>query len=620
MPKKYDFSGYATKNDLRCSDGRTIRSGAFKDCDGAQVPLVWQHMHDTPDNVLGHALLENRSDGVYAYGTFNATPAGQQAKELVMHGDINSLSIYANHLRQMGNDVTHGVIREVSLVLAGANPGALIDNLAISHSDGDFETVEDEAIIYSGEYFMHADDEEDDEVAAEDEETVEDVFNTLSDKQKQAVYAIVGAALEDQNAGSVKHADSADEDESGDEAESDDETVEDVFNTLSDKQKQAVYAIVGAALADKGESDEEVEHSDDGGYIMPHNVFEGPTEDFLTHADMDEIFMDAKRTGSLKEAALAHGITNIQAFFPEDQMAVNQPGLISRDMAWVTDVLNSVHKSPFSKVKSTAANLTADEARAKGYIKGRQKVEEQIAALKRSVSPTTIYKLQKLDRDDIVDITDFDVVAWIKQEMRTMLNEEVARAILVGDGRSSLSNDKIDEQCIIPIWTDNEMYSVHTVVTGQDTAKAFIDAAIRARKNYKGSGSPTLYVGQELLTEMRLIRDEIGHRLYKNDQELADELRVSKIVEVELLDGLTREVNGNTLTFGGIIVNLKDYNVGATKGGEVNLFDDFDLDYNKYEYLIETRMSGALIQPKSALVLEIAGSAQSGSSEQPSGE
>ena len=609
---KYDFSGYATKNDLQCSDGRTIRSGAFRECDGTTVPLVWQHMHDSPDNVLGHALLENRADGVYTYGTFNNTPAGQQAKELVAHGDINSLSIYANKLKQVGGNVTHGVIREVSLVLSGANPGALIDNLAISHSDGGFETVEDEAIIYSGDYIMQTDYIEHEDAEEEvGEETIEDVFNTLSDKQKQAVYAIVGAAVSDAEE-SVKHADSESEEEP---ADAGDETIEDVFNTLTDKQKQAVYAIVGAALEEAGAGEEEdeeaVQHSFDGGNAMKHNVFEMEEDgmDVLSHSDVEAIFADAKRMGSLKEAALAHGITGISNLFPEDQFAVNQPGLISRDQAWVKTVLDGVHKSPFSKVKSAYANITADEARAKGYVKGNQKVEEVITALKRNVAPTTVYKLQKLDRDDLVDITDFDIVAWVKQEMRTMLNEELARAILVGDGRSALSTDKIDETKIIPVWKDDEVYTIHKQVTrGTDYAKAFIEACIRARKEYKGTGSPTLFVGPTLLTDMRLIRDTQGYRLYKNDQELADELRVSKIVEVEVLDNLTRTVaiegTDTVLTLGGLVLNLADYNVGATKGGEVTLFDDFDLDYNKYEYLIETRCSGALIQPKSAIALE----------------
>ena len=434
------------------------------------------------------------------------------------------------------------------------------------------------------------------------------MFNTLTDKQKEAVYAIVGAALDSSN---VEHSD-ADE-EILEHSDGSEETIEDVFNTLTDKQKQAVYAIVGAALEEQngssGEEDEEVEHSD-GGYSMKRNVFEAEeTNDVLSHEDMDEIFADARRMGTLKDAVLQHGITNISYFFPEDQLAVNQPGVISRNMEWVQAVLDGVHKSPFSKVKSTAVNITADDARARGYVKGTQKVEEVIAALHRSVSPTTIYKLQKLDRDDVIDITDFDVVAWMKQEMRTMLNEEVARAILISDGRAVGAAGKIPEANIIPVWKDDETYAVHKQVTrGTDYAKAFIDAAIRARKEYKGSGAPVLFVGPELLTDMRLIRDNQGYRLYKNDQELADELRVSKIVEVEPMDNLTRTISisgtDTEVTLGGIIVNLKDYNVGATKGGEVNFFDDFDLDFNKYEYLIETRCSGALIQPKSAIVLE----------------
>ena len=599
---KCDFSGYATKNDLKCSDGRVIRHDAFKDCDGNTVPLVWQHRHDSPDNVIGHAILENRDDGVYAYCQCNNSEYGTQAKELVRHGDISSLSIYANHLKQNGNDVIHGMIREVSLVLAGANPGAYIDNVAFSHADGTYDVSEEDAIIYNdSEALVHGDGADD-----EDEETVEDVFNAMSEKQQNAVYAIVEAVLDEQEKkkepeeeAEMKHAD-------GDAAS--EKTVEEVFNTLTDEQKNAVYAMIGAIAEEYGIDVENMEHSDEGDDMGKHNIFEAEetTGNTLSHSDVEAIFMDAKRMGSLKDAVLEHGITNIAAFFPEDQLATNQPGIISRNMEWVDSVLNGVHKSPFSKVKSNAANLTADEARAKGYIKGTKKVEEQISALKRSVSPTTIYKLQKLDRDDIVDITDFDIVAWIKQEMRTMLNEEVARAILVGDGRSALSNDKIDESKIIPVWTDDETYAIHKTVTrGTDHAKAFIEACIRARKEYKGSGAPTLFIGPSLLTDLRLIRDGLGYRLYKNDQELADEMRVSKIVEVEVMDNLTREVDTlGTMTLGGIIVNLSDYNVGATKGGEVTLFDDFDLDYNKYEYLIETRMSGALVQPKSALVME----------------
>ena len=641
---KCDFGGYATKNDLKCSDGRVIRHGAFRDCDGVTVPLVWQHRHDSPDNILGHAQLENRDDGVYAYCTFNGSPAGVQARELVKHGDITSLSIYANQLKQRGSDVIHGMIREVSLVLSGANPGAFIDNLSFAHSDGEIDVYDDEADIYFNQALEHSDDDEEEietvdedddmeenkiEHAAENsEETIEDVFNTLSEKQKTAVYAIIGAALEEEGVeDAVEHAD-----EEGEDASDSEETIEDVFNTLSEKQKTAVYAIIGAALEEAGvESGDEEEMAQSGiyedyqeGEVMKHNVFDNgsePATKVLTHSDMEAIIADGKRIGSMKEAVLQHGIQNIEAFFPEDQ-AVNQtPFLITRPMEWVDQVLNSVHKSPFSKVKSTAANITADEARAKGYVKGTQKVEEVIRALKRSIDPQTVYKLQKLDRDDVIDITDFDVIAWIKQEMRTMLNEEVARAILVGDGRDITAPDKIKEDHILPVWNDEETYTTHVTVdsslTGEEKAKAFIDATIRARRFYKGSGAPKLYIGTDLLTELRLIRDRDGHRLYKNDQELADELRVSGIVEIELLDGLVRETKeGDVKGFGALVVNLADYNVGATKGGEVTLFDDFDLDFNKYEYLIETRLSGALTRPLSALAIEF-GEAEEGTNETP---
>lgn len=697
---QYDFGGYATKNNIECSDGRTIRHGAFKECDGKTVPLVWQHMHDSVDNVLGHALLEDREDGVYAYCTCNDTASGQQAKELVMHGDIVSMSIYANRLQQRGNDVMHGVIREVSLVLSGANPGALIDNLNFAHSDGSVEQVEDEAIIYFDNPLTigisHADEET-------SEETVGDIFNTLTDKQKDAVYAIIGAIVED-NEEEVEDLEHSDEQP----AVSEEPTVQEVFDTLTDVQKQAVYAMIGAVLQEHGITEEDLQHSeqdefdefaaslteeqaealdkfldaieaeeeppddavevlnalpeekrvfiakavgygefteeeepaseetgaaeeensasseevcedasmaqsDQEGEIMKFNVFDDTNEGkTLAHSDVEAIFADAKRCGSLKDACLQHGITNIGVLFPDAKAVSAQPDMISRPMEWVSGVLSSVHRSPFSKVKSTTANITADEARAKGYVKGTQKIEEQLSALSRETGPQTIYKLQKLDRDDIIDITDFDVVAWLKEEMRVMLNEEIARAILVGDGRGVNAPDKIKEDKIRPVWSDDDMYTVKANVdsslTGSAKAKAFIDACIRARKYYRGSGAPTLYVGTDLLTEMRLIRDDLGYRLYKNDQELADELRVSKIVEIQLLDSLTRNTTVNNKTvvrnFGGLIVNLADYNVGATKGGEVNLFDDFDLDYNKYEYLIETRMSGALIRPYSAIAVD----------------
>lgn len=622
---KYDFGGYVTRNDLKCSDGRTIRHGAFKDCDGATVPLVWQHLHDSPENVLGHAVLENRDDGVYGYCTLNDSEVGQQAKTLVRHGDIKSLSIYANQLKQQGGDVLHGVIREVSLVLAGANPGAYIDNLSFSHSDGTYEKSEDEAIMYFNDDLSmdleHADQTEESKEEDMGEETIADVFDSLTEKQKDVVYAVIGTALSgeaEEGEGENAEAEHSAKDEEtlkhADDGAADD-SVEAVFNTLSETQKEAVYAIIGMALEDAAEHGE----TEEEGQTMKHNVFDNETgEDtqVLTHSDMEAIIDDAKRIGSVKEAFLQHGITNIEALFPEDKAVNAQPYLITRPMEWVAGVLNSVHKSPFSKVKSTAANITADEARAKGYVKGTQKVEEVIKALRRAVDATTIYKLQKLDRDDVVDITDFDVIAWMKQEMRTMLEEELARAILVGDGRDDTAPDKIKEDKIIPVWKDEETYTTHVAVdsslTGEAKAKAFIDATIRARRFYKGSGAPTLYVGTDLLTEMRLIRDRDGHRLYKNDQELADELRVSKIVEIELLDGLMRESKkGNIFGFGGLVVNLADYNVGANKGGEVTMFDDFDLDFNKYEYLIETRCSGALTRPLSALAIEF-GDAEEG--------
>ena len=568
MTKKYDFGGYVTRNNLRCSDGRIIRQGAFADCDGKTVPLVWQHMYDSVENVLGHALLENREDGVYGYCSFNDTPEGQHAKSVVEHGDIGSLSIYANKLKQRGSDVIHGVIREVSLVLAGANPGAFIDNLSFSHGDGTYDTIEDEAIIYPG-------------------------------------------------TGIIMHSDS--EDEGGDEGTGEGETVEDVFNTLSEKQKDVVYAIIGAALENGGG---EAKHYDYEGDSMKFNVFDENSNetDVLTHSDMTAIIEDAKRNGSLKDAAfaylnndpdaLSHGITDIDILFPEAQMVGgNTPGFIQRRMEWVSDVMGAVHKSPFARVKSNMANITMEEARARGYIKGNQKVEEQFTVMKRTTDPQTVYKLQKLDRDDIIDITDFDVVAWMKGEMRMMLDEELARAFLFGDGRSAASNDKISEDHIRPVWTDHEVFAEHTVLAKSTKIPDVIDAIIKAKKGYKGSGRPTMYIGTDLLTEMRLLRDGDGKRLYKNDQELADDLRVSKIVEVELMDGMTRTVNGKTRTLGCIIVNLADYNVGADKGGEVTLFDDFDLNFNKYEYLIETRISGALYQPKSALVIEFADAA-----------
>lgn len=864
----YDFSGYATKHNIRCSDGRTIMPDAFKECDGKTVPLVWQHVHDDVDNVLGHAELECRPDGVYAYCTCNSTPKGQNAKELVKHGDICALSIYANKLQQVGQNVMHGVIREVSLVLAGANPGATIDNLAFAHADGSKAIIEDEACISfvddTFKIIMHSDGGPSDE----DEETIGEVLDTMTDKQRQAVYSLVGNLLEGE--GDLEHSDDehpldalddeqaealayildileagedlpdeleeifdsftdeqkdavyeivdSDEDDEDDEddgdeddddedydegyddgdaygegdgdggegvahsaidepigdilatlddeqygaleemmhcamtgdvasedaeeifhtfsgkqktavyamfglaaeeggylAHADEETLGDiidtlddeqrdafdeiieaiksgtqvspeiaeVFNTFSDKQKQAVYGLVGTAAedgdemqhadedeieeilngmddeqlaaveailtavengedsvaaevkdivagmsdeqkqtvqelieaaqegddSDEDEDDETMEHSEFEGEPMNYNIFEteGFEENALTHDDMKAIFADAPRYGSLKEAVLQHGITDIEVLFPEAQAVNNQPYQIARRMEWVSVVLNGVHKTPFARLKSTAVNLTEEQARAKGYVKGRKKIEEQIAALKRVTTPQTVYKLQKLDRDDIIDITDFDVVAFMKQEMRMMLDEELARAILVGDGRVGSDPEKIFPDHIRPVWSDVEMYTIHKVIAAADATDytKMIDEVVRARKSYKGSGNPVMFIGPDILTEMRLLKDQDSRFRYESDAKLAEAMRVSKIHEVELFDELTRSVEGKNRKLVAIILNLSDYTVGANKGGEVSMFDDFDIDFNKMAYLIETRVSGALTMPKSAIAIEI---------------
>ena len=562
---KFDFSGWATKVNLKCSDGRTIMKDAFKDNDGKSVPLVWNHQHNDPSNVLGHALLQNRDEGVYAYCTFNDSEAGKTGKLLVQHGDVCALSIWANQLKQNLNNVVHGNIREVSLVLAGANPGAFIDSIIMHGQESD-----EEAIIYTGEDIVlsHGDDKEDKKV---------------EDTEKKI--------------------------ETGKE-----ETVADVFNTLSEKQKNVVYAIIGQAL-EEGEGSDDEEESE-GGKEMKHNVFdqiEEKQDDVLSHDAMNTIISDGKRFGSLKESFLAHadeyGIKQIDYLFPEAKSLNNPPEFIKRETDWVSKVMNGVHRTPFSRIKSSFADITADEARAKGYIKGNLKKEEVFTLLKRSTTPTTIYKKQKLDRDDIIDITDFDVVAWLKSEMRMMLNEEIARAILIGDGRLSSSDDKINEQNIRPIASDAELYSVRVPVTvaasatTDDKAKAMIRAAVKARKEYKGSGNPTFFTTEDWLTDALLLEDTMGHRLYKNESDVAAAMRVSNIVTVPVMEG-TKGPNGGDLI--GIIVNLNDYNVGADKGGAINMFDDFDIDYNQQKYLIETRCSGALTKPYSALVLELA--------------
>jgi len=567
---KYDFCGWATRNNIQCSDGRIIRKDAFKSNDGQKVPLVWNHQHNDPTNILGHAVLENREDGVYAYCTFNNTDAAKDVKSLVEHGDISSLSIYANKLKQNGPNVMHGLIREVSLVLAGANPEAYIENI-ISHG----EDSGDEAIMYFGE----------------------DIELEHSDGKKE------GSDLKKE--GSKM----ADTNQTG----KDDRTIGDVFDTLNEDQKTAVYAIIGQILEDNGINDK---NSKEDGEKMKHNVFEGDaynSNDSLSHSDVQAIISDAKRYGSLKDAVLAHGIDHIDYLFPEAATVENMPSFIQRDMSWVGEVMNAVHHTPFSRIKSIFANITEDDARAKGYIKGKKKKDEVFALLKRTTSPTTIYKKQKLDRDDVVDITDFDVVAWLKSEMRTMLDEEIARAILVGDGRVSSSDDKINEQNIRPIYTDDSLYTIReqlkfsATATADEKAKSFIRQSIKARKEYKGSGSPVLYTTEDVLTDCLLLEDTTGRIIYDTVEKLATALRVKKIVTVPVMEGYKKTGDDSKeYSLMGIIVNLADYNVGADKGGAVNMFDDFDIDYNAQKYLIETRCSGALIKPYSAIVIEAA--------------
>ena len=620
MGKKFDFGGWATRANLLCSDGRIIRENAFEECDGKTVPLVWNHQHNDPDAVLGHALLENRGDGVYAYCTFNDTQAGQNAKLLVQHGDVDQLSIYANKLKQQGRDVIHGVIREVSLVLAGANSGARIDSV-VMHSDDSYE----EGYIYSGEFLddvdpiEHADSEKKGEPEMGEGETIQDVLDTLTEKQRKVVFAIVGQILSDNG---------YDEEDDMSHSDGEEETVEDVLNTLTERQQEAVSDLIEQVLSDMEEGENEEEDDDEDMYEedydeendedieggnddMKHNVFDQETAgDVLTHSEMAEIMEDARRNGSLADAVLQHGIEQIDYLFPDAKTMDTAPAFIKRDDTWVADVMNSVHKTPFSRIKSILADITEADARAKGYIKGNLKTEEFFSLMKRTTTPTTIYKKQALDRDDVVDITDFDVVAWLKTEMRMMLNEEIARAVLVGDGRSASSNDKINEQNVRPIWTDDDVYTVKAAInvtsstSDDEKAKAFIKACKKSRKEYKGSGNPVMFMSEDMLTDCLLLEDTNQRVIYDTVDKLATALRVSKIVTVPVMDGLTRVVGANTHTLAGIYVNLTDYNIGADKGGAVNLFDDFDIDYNQMKYLIETRCSGALTKPYSAVALE----------------
>ena len=652
MPKKhYDFAGWATKNNIRCSDGRTIMHGAFSADNGKRVPLVWNHQHDNVRNVLGHADLEERPEGVYAYCSFNNTEHGQDAKDCVKHGDIVALSIYANQLKQNGANVIHGAIREVSLVLAGANRGAVIDSvlehgelsddsaeisfvgygdIEIHHSDLDEQDddYEDEELDDYQEDDEAEENEEDDEnlqhadngeakkeEKKDDGETVADVMNTLTDKQRKAVAIIIEQAIADSKGdNSMSHADG----DAQNDAENDDETVEDVYNTLNEKQKKVVNFLIGEALKNK---------DSEGGSEMKHNVFEGSenVQNTISHAEIHEICRVGKQMGSLKaavdqayeEGVLEHaegdyGINNIDYLFPDAKAMTTEPELIKRDMGWVDDVFNGVHRTPFKRVKSVFADITEDEARAKGYIKGKFKKEEVFTLLKRTTDPQTIYKKQKLDKDDLEDLEDnFNVLPWIKNEMNMMFREEVARAILIGDGRPSSSDDKIQENHIRPIYNDEDLFTVKVPVevktgaTEDDIARALIKAMVKARKQYKGTGNPTFFTTEDYLTDCLLIENTLGERLYKSEAEVATAMRASKITTVEPMENktisITNEGRSTSYPLMGVLVNLTDYNVGAKNGGKTDFFEDFDIDFNQQKYLYEARMSGALKKPFSAI-------------------
>ncbi len=573
----YDFSGYATKANTKCYDGLTIAPNAFADDNGRKVPVVWNHNHSGPEYVLGHALLQNRKDGVYAYVKMNDTPSGQTALEAVRSGDIDAMSIFANGLKKAGQTVMHGVIRELSLVLAGCNPGALIDEIVAHGADNDGEGGE--AFIYTdgGISLKHGLDPDD---------------NPLDDEEK------------------ISHSDEKEEEKMADGAENQGKkTVKEVFDAMTEEQKNVVYAIIGATKK-KGSDTDDAAETDKEEEIVKRNVFDNDKEQGVLKHSMDEInaaMADGKRCGSMKDAFIQHGIDDVEWLFPEDHLLDNPPRIIDNDQTWVGKVMSGVHHIPFSRIKSMSADLTEEDARAKGYIKGNFKKEQVFGLLKRSTSPTTVYKKQKMDRDDIADITGFDVIAWLKQEMRTKLNEELARAYLIGDGRNAASDDKINEGNIRPIYSDDDFYTIKVqaeVATGADTEtkiKAAMNASLKARKDYKGSGNPTLFTTEDNLTDMLLLEDKIGHRLYKNEAEVAQALRVKEIVTVPQMAGMKGAKGGELF---GIVVNLADYTVGADKGGAVNMFDDFDIDYNQQKYLIETRCSGALTVPFSAMAIE----------------
>lgn len=606
--KGYDFAGWVTRNDVKCSDGRIIRHNAFKDQDGTKVPLVWMHQHGGIENVLGNVLLQNRPEGVYGYGSLNDSEAADMARIVLKHDDVTAMSIFANNLTRQGNNVIHGTIREVSLVLAGANPGATIDEVVI-HEDG---YDNDELIFFNAEdnTLRHSDD------GSIEFEPLEDSIVHADDSKKED-----DMADEKKSSTDTKSEDSS----------SDDKTLEDIFNSMTEEQKTVVYALVGQALEQGGGSDNDDSDEEDN---VKHNVFDNEYDadtqnDVLVHDAMNEIIAEAKNGYSMKKIfndyvadhiddgagdAIAHaatyGVDPVDYLFPDAKTITPTPEFIKRDTGWVSQLMNRVHHTPFSRVKSVFADITADEARARGYMKGKLKKEEVFTLLKRSTSATTIYKKQKMDRDDVIDITDFDVIAWLKGEMRGMLDEEIARAVLVGDGRMTDDDDHISEEHIRPIWKDAELYTIQAPIelegteTPDDIAKTFIRTAIKARKDYKGSGNPILFTTEDFLTDMLLLEDKIGHPLYDSVEKLATKLRVSQIVTVEVMEGLTRQVEDKTRTLMGIIVNPVDYNIGADKGGAINMFDDFDIDYNQQKYLIETRCSGALIKPFSAIAIE----------------
>ena len=619
----YDFSGWATKANIKCSDGRIIDSNAFKHNDGKIVPLVWNHDHSNGDNVVGKAMLCHTDEGVYTYAQFNTTQRGKNAKEQIKHGDITNLSIYANKLHEIGNLVKDGDIKEVSLVIAGANPGACIDHVVVHGDNGDDISAEiytDEEILVNedGSYLSisHSDIEE------ENQNGIEAVLDTLTDKQIDALYTIVNRLS------SLEHSDEDDETVN--------EALEELKEGLNEEQSDAVCEILDRFVEDDDTEEEDDEDVDDDEEEneegeeneMKHNVFEknaGKTagvvggsaltaneEKFLSHSEIESIFVDAKR-GSLKDAVLKHaqdyGIKNIDILFPDAKNLDTPPSFIKRETGWVSTVLNGTKHTPFSRIRSTHADITADEARAKGYLKGNRKKEEVFTLLKRTTDPQTVYKKQKLDRDDIIDITDFNIVSWIRAEMRLMLDEEIARAILIGDGRLPDAEDKIREQNIRPIYNDDDLYTVKVVTKAKASddsdskAKDFIRTMIKSRKLYKGSGNPVLFTTDDVITDCLLLEDTTGRRLYNSVDELARILRVSKIEAVPVMEGMTGVKGGELM---GVVVNLIDYNVGADKGGQIATFDDFDIDFNQYKYLMETRISGALVKPFSALAIETA--------------